>query len=321
MNKILFLALIALFTYELNAQELNCRVNVSAARLQTADPKIFKTLSEDLTKFMNDRKWTDNTYEDDEKIECTINIVITDEKSSDIYSAQATIQANRPVFNSDYKTTLINFSDERFTFQYVESQALDFNPNDYLNELTSLMAYYAYTIIGLDYDSFSKNGGNPYFLKAQAVVNNAQNNSGSDGWKPFSTTINRYWYIENMLNNRYKVIRDVNYNYHRKALDQMFEDPFAARAEVIGVLELLDKLYKERPNLMIMQLFFKAKSNEIIQILSDATANEKVKAAPLLQKLDPTNTSRYQQLIRGVAGAKGRSTSFSPSNFGNGRGR
>jgi len=316
MKKVIYLILFVFYVTQSQAQELNCTVNVSAARLQTADPKIFKTLSEDLTKFMNDRKWTDFTYEENEKIECTINIIITEEKSSDTYKAQATIQANRPVFNSDYKTALINYNDDKIIFQYVESQALDFNPTDYLNELTSLMAYYANVIIGLDFDSFGLNSGTPYYLKAQTIVNNAQNSSQSDGWKPFSSTINRYWYVENLLNNRYKTFRNVLYDYHRKGLDVMYEDEIGAREEIVSAIESLDKVYKERPNLMIMQLFFKAKSNELIQILQASNSTQKVKVVPLLQKFDPSNNSRYNGLMRGISGGLNRNSTFNPSSFG-----
>jgi len=259
-----FMVLVSLSTF---AQELNFRVNVSAARLQTTDPKIFKTLQDELNNFLNDRKWTEDTFTEEERLEGSININITDELSTDRYRAQVSIQVNRPTYNSDYKTALFNYNDRNLEFQYQEFQSLEFNDNDYLLELTSFMAFYAYISLGLYYDSMGAEAGTPYFLKAQTVVNNAQNNSSNAAWKAFSkSNQSRYWMIENILNNRYKGMRQVS-------------------------------IHQEKANLMIMQLWFNAKSNEIVKIMKEASPIEKTKVVNILSKLDPSNINRYQQIL------------------------
>ena len=300
MNKIFSFLLFLALTFTTYAQEINARLNVSAARLQTADPRIFTTLQDELTKFINERKWTDVEFADDEKIECNININITDELSADRYKAQVSIQANRPVFNSDYKTPIINYNDRQFEFQYQEFQALDFNENAYQSELTSFVAYWIYMIIGMDFDTFKLNGGQAYFQKAQNVVNNAQNSSSSQGWQPFGSNgnQNRYWYIENLLNNRYKNLREVNYKYHRLGLDAMYEDEFTGREQVAACVELLERVYRESPTLMALQMFFINKSDEIVQILEKAAATEKTKTVALLSKMDPGNASKYDRIMQ-----------------------
>jgi len=299
MRSIIILFFLWVATFNAFAQEFNFRVNVSAARLQTADPKIFKTLQDEINNFMNDRKWTDDTFSEEEKIEGSMNINITDELSADRYKAQVSIQVNRPTYSSDYKTALLNYNDRDLNFQYQEFQALDFNENDYLQELTSFLAYYAYVSLGLYYDSFAMEGGTPYWLKAQTVVNNAQNGSPNGSWKAFTSDNNRYWFVENVFNNRYRGMREVSYKYHRQGLDNMFDDVFTGREAIINCFETLERVHKESPSLMIMQLFFNAKSNEISKIMQKASPIEKTKVINTLTKLDPSNSSRYQKILSG----------------------
>ena len=194
----------------LQAQELQCGVNVSAPQLRVADPKIFKTLETAIYEFMNNRTWTGDKFKAEEKIRCEINITITDELSIDRFRAQVAIQSSRPLYNSDYQTVTFNWVDKDWEFSYVEYQPLEFNENIVLNNLTSMLAYYAYIIIGLDYDSFALNGGTTYLQKAQKIVNNSQN-ACEKGWKPYDGIRNRYWLTDNLMNPRFAGYREAFY--------------------------------------------------------------------------------------------------------------
>jgi Domain of unknown function (DUF4835) len=214
------------------------------------------------------------------------------------------IQAARPIYNSTYLSPIINFRDEKITFKYVEFQQLEFNENrvsgsDGLTaNLTAIFAYYAYMILGFDYDSFSLRGGEAYFQKAQNIVNNAPDGRGISGWKAFDGIRNRYWLAENMLNSRYSVMHDVYYYYYRKAMDKLYEDENQARGEMLNVLNLIDNFNTDNPNKMINQFFFQGKSTELIKIFSKAPQQDKARASELLQKSDITNANKYKDELK-----------------------
>ncbi|HUM46644.1 MAG TPA: DUF4835 family protein, partial [Chitinophagales bacterium] len=231
MKKYFFLLTLLCIAVTGYAQELNCTVKVITAQLQTADPKIFQTLQKSIYEFMNNRKWTNDNFSTNERIECSILINITQEISSDKFGAQITIQSNRPVFSSGYNSTVLKWADKDFQFQYAEYQPLEFNENTYLSSLTSVLAYYAYTIIGFDYDSFSPSGGTVYYQKAQNIVNAAQSTS-EPGWKSYESIRNRYWLINNLLNTKFENVRIAMYKYHREGLDKMFENPDQGRKAI-----------------------------------------------------------------------------------------
>jgi hypothetical protein len=280
------------------AQELNCKVQVITAQLQTADPKIFQTLQKSVFEFMNNRKWTTDSYRSEERIECSMLINVTQELASDKFAAQITITSNRPVFNSSYQTTMFNWVDKDFQFQYAEYQTLEYNENTFVSNLTSVLAYYAYALIGLDYNSFGMKGGNPYFQKAQTIVNNAQV-AVEPGWKSYDGIRNRYWLIDNLLTNaNLESIHTVLYRYHREGLDNMYENAEGSRKVITECLQLLNKMNEESPNSMIMQLFFLAKSDELVGIYSKAIPTEKATAVQLLVKLDATNAGKYQNILK-----------------------
>ena len=282
------------------AQELNCMVRIqNTSKSQTADPKVYQTLQTALTEFMNNRKWTDDVFESFEKIECTMLINIREEAGSDNYKAEVTIQANRPVFKSNYNTVLLNYVDKDFEFIYKQDQPLEFVENTHLSNLTSFMAYYAYLIIGLDYDSFSPMGGTPYLQKAQTIVSNAQNVS-EPGWKSkkYTDTKNRYWIIENLLSSKFEKFRSAFYKYHRLGFDKMYDNLPDGKRAIQECLNELSAVNKDNPTSMIMQLFFNAKSDELINIYSQGTPVEKNNAIQLLSALDPPNTPKYRRIMK-----------------------
>ena len=298
MRKIILLLLLTGVGLSMFGQDLNCVVTVNAEKVTQTDPKIFKTLETSIFEFMNTRKWSDDIFKPEERIECQILITITEELSSDKFKAQASVVSRRPVDGSDYNSTLLNFVDKDFEFNYAEYQPLEYNDNQYTSNLTAMLAYYAYMIIGLDYDSFAQKGGDKYFLKAQTIVNQASN-SDSKGWKSFDGTRNRYWYVTNILDPKFAGIRDAIYQYHRQGLDQMYNDQTKPITIVTKALQTLDNTNRTSPNSMFVQLFFSAKSDELLGLYSKATPAEKSKAVSYLTRLDPVNADNYQELLTG----------------------
>jgi hypothetical protein len=223
----------------LHAQELDAKVTVLANRVpSTVDHKIFQTLQGAIFNFLNNRKWSNESFQNNEKIPCNFLINISSAGDNNTYQANLTVQAGRPVFNSSYQSPLINYNDESFTFRYVEYQPLDFNENrvqgsePYAANLTAELAYYVYIILGLDFDSFSLRGGDPYFQRALNIVNNAPDSRDISGWKPFDGVRNRYWLIENLTNSKYTLIHDAYYSYYRSGLDQMYDKEAEGRAAI-----------------------------------------------------------------------------------------
>jgi hypothetical protein len=300
---ILFIPL--LLAIEASAQELNARVTINSSRVgNTVNRNVFTTLQNALNTFLNNRKWTSDDFLPVEKIDCNFLLNIQQTQDANIYSASLTIQAARPVFNSTYLAPIVNFQDDDISFKYLEFQQLEFNENrvagnDALaSNLTAVFAYYVYMILGFDYDSFAPKAGIPYFQKAQNVINNAPEGRGISGWQAFDGIRNRYWLTENMLNSRYALMHDIYYNYYRVALDKMYEDENAARAEMLNVLNLLTAYNADNPNTMINQFFFQGKANELIRLFSKSPQQDKGRASELLQKLDVTNATRYKNELK-----------------------
>lgn len=297
MRKLLTILFATLLLLPATAQELRCDVQVITPGLQLADPAIFRTLEASIAEFINTRKWTDDNLQPTEKIECKIIISITEELTVDRFRANATIQSSRPVFNSDYKSIVFNFNDKDWEFQYTQFQPIEFQDNIFLNNLSSLLAYYAYIMIGLDYETFAEKGGNPYILKAQNIVTLAQNTS-ERGWKSFEGLRNRYWLTENLMNPRFSNFRSAFYNYHMNGLDRMYENRTLGTQTITQCLEILSTVNQTNPNSMLMQLFFNAKSEELQNIYRDIPKNEKINAINLLSRLDAPNSEKYQKLLR-----------------------
>ncbi len=298
MNKIIIIITFLITGFQLYAQELRCGVTINTQQLKTTDPKVFKTLETAIYEFMNFTRWTDDVYKPEERIECELILTILNEEASGRFTAQATIISRRPVFGSDFNTTLVNTVDNDWEFQYVEFQPLEFNENVFLSNLTSMLAYYAYIIIGYDYDSYSLKGGDPYFQKAQTIVSQA-NNREEGGWRAIDGTRNRYWLITNLFDAKFSGFRSTMYQYHRLGLDNMAEDQIGPISTITKSIQTLDNINRTQPNSMVLQLFFSAKSDELQGIYSKAPPAEKAKAITMLQRLDPINVEKYQAILSG----------------------
>lgn len=277
-------------------QELNCRVTVNADQVQTSDRRVFKDMENAFSQFLNNRKWTNDVFESYERIKCNMIITLQDPKSIGNYEATVQIQSARPVYNSNYETIMLNFADRDWHFEYVESQPLDFNENTYTNNLTSMLAFYAYLVLGLDYDSFSELGGTTYFQKALTVVNNAQQ-ANRPGWNALGSTRNRYWLIENLTNQRMQDIRKGLYNYHRLALDTYEQDRDKSREQILSVLKDLQKIRDTYPNAILLIAFLDAKTDELINLFSEGNIQVRRQAFDILSSIDPSKRSQYQKII------------------------
>ena len=283
------------FYNALQAQEVICNVRVLSNQIQSSDKKKFQTLQTAIREFVNNKKWTSEMFQSEERLGCNIMINITKEVSTDEYEGTIQIQSSRTVFNTSYYSPIINYIDNDFKFSYIEHQTLEFNENTHMSSLTSVVSFYIYTILGLDYYSFSQDGGVAYMQKAQTIVNNAQS-APERGWKGFESNKNRYWIAEELLDPKYSAFTEAMYHYHRMGLDRMFEDPEKGRASVTESLELLRKVKRQNPTAFILQLFFDAKSSELANMYSDAFPDEKSRAIKLLTELDPSNMSKYNKI-------------------------
>src|ERR1044072_7892733 len=289
----------------LSAQELKARITVNPQALGTpADKKAFQTCQAALNNFLNNRKWTKETFQNNEKIACNFLLMITEAQSGNIYKAKLTVQAARPIYNTNYECPLINFIDENVTFKYVEYQPIEFNENrvsgsdPMVGNLPAILAYYVNVIMGLDFDSFSLRGGDQYFQKAMNIVNNAPEGRDIAGWKAFDGLRNRYWLTENLTNNRYNLMHDAIYSYYRLGMDYMYENETEARSAVLNSLSLINTMNNDIPNTMIVQFFFQGKSTEMIRVFKKATPEDKQKAREILQKIDISNSNTYKQELK-----------------------
>jgi hypothetical protein len=292
-----FMAFGFLFIFLLNAvgQEFRCNISVSPERIQAVNRNLFQTMQSDLYEFMNNRRWTDHVYTMEERIDCNIFIRLDEQVSADEFKGSIQIQVKRPIFNSTYESTLLNIKDNDFQCKYAEFQPIEFNETSNRDNLTNIIAYYAYIILGFEYDSFSPEGGTPYFEKAQAIVNNSQN-AREKGWKAFESERNRYWLVENVLNRSYSGMRDCLYNYHRKGLDMMADKPEEGRATIAETLRSVQQVFRRRPSVYILQLFFDAKSDELVNIFSKSFPDERNRVMAILNEVDPSNGSKYQKI-------------------------
>ena len=281
------------------SQELNCRVVVNAERIQTTERNIFTDMETAFAQFLNNQKWTEDEYSQEERIDC--NIIITlDPNESDAtgnrWGASVQILSSRPVYNTDYETVIFNFADRDWQFEYQQSQPLQFNENSFTNNITSLLAYYAYTIIGLDYDTFSELGGTRFYQIANQIVLNAQN-SNYQGWSQFNSVRNRYWLNENLLSSNFEPLRQALYSYHIEGLDIFGEDPETARANILEGLIAIQTANQSRPRSILTISFLDAKSEELAQIFKEGTPTQKKQSYEILSKLDPSKSDTFKKIL------------------------
>ena len=303
MKKYLILLFFAGAIHVAKSQELQARLTVVSNRINTdVDKKVFSTLQTALLNFVNNRKWTSDTYQPFEKIKCNFLLNLDQALNDNVYKATLTVQAARPVFNTQYESPLVNFQDADVVFRYIEFAPIEFNENRVQGSdplaanLTAILAYYINLIIGMDADSFSPRGGDAYFQKAQTIVNNAPENRDITGWKTFDGLRNRYRLIENLTDNRFTLMHDAIYTYYRNGLDQFYDNADEGRSGVLNALNYLSTLNTENPGSMVMQFFFGGKSTELVRMFSKATPDVKQRARDLLVKLDITNVSAYNDL-------------------------
>ena len=290
---LIFTILISLISV---GQELNCTVQVNAEQVETSERQVFQDMETTFSQFMSTRKWTNDDFLAQERINCNLIITINSMPSIGSFQATVQVQSARPIYNSNYESILLNFADREWDFEYVQSQPIEFTENSYLNNLSSLLAFYAYIIIGMDYDSFGELDGSEYFIQAQKIVDNAQPANRS-GWSSFGNTRNRFWLAENFNNKQFESLRKGMYRYHRIALDQFGEKPNEARAEILEILRDIKKTKDLFQNSILIISFLDAKGDELVNIFSDGTLPQKRESFELLSKMDPTQTDRYKKIL------------------------
>jgi hypothetical protein len=301
MRNLYIILLVTLLTLKLGAQELNCQVSViNSPQLQMSatDLEVVKDMETNIYEFMNTTRWTKDNFEIEERINCNVLVTLTEKKGTDGFSGQIQIQSSRPVFNSDYNSQVFNFVDSDFNVVYLRNSALIFSLEQYRDNLTSILAYYAYMIIAYDYDTYSLEGGSEYFKKAQTIANLAKS-SGDSGWESSAgKRKNRYWLVDNALQAMFKPLRQAYYKYHRQGFDIMHKDMENGRKEVLESLKLLDKVQRSRPGSINLQFFLSSKTDELVGLFSQAEMSEKNAAVNLLKRLDPASSSKYQEILK-----------------------
>jgi len=280
----------------LHAQELNCTVQINSNQIQGTNKSVFNTLNKSILEFMNNRKWTELSFSNEERIECSLSIIVK-KVDGDAFTSEIQIQSRRPIFNSTYNSTLFNFKDVDFTFNYKEFDQLQMNENTITSNLTAVLAYYAYIIIGYDLDSYSRLGGTSSFQAAESIVNSAQGAS-LIGWKAFESTRNRYALINNLLDEAFKKYRNYFYEYHRLGLDEMSTNSANARARIAEGLPILRETNRSTPSAIVISSFLDAKNDELINIFSKATSQEKTDAIQILSDINPTQSARYEKISK-----------------------
>lgn len=288
---------LALLTVAMQAQEFQCSMSVQSASVQGTNKQIYENMRNALNDFMRAQIWTNDKFDSKERIECSFNFNITEQISSNEFKGVLTVQLRRPVYGSAYTTTMFNMQDNDVQFKYNEGQPLTFNESSYDSDnLVPLIAFYAYFMLGLDYDSFSPDGGSEYFKKAETIVNQAQSAQYA-GWKSYEGTKNRYWLINNVLDDNHKLFRQMLYKYHRQGLDAMTDNVEQGRTAIYECMEDMEKV-KQRAsrNAYLLGLFFTAKADELVGIFSESPAIEKEKIVEILSSADPGNISKYQKI-------------------------
>lgn len=298
-KQLIILMLVCSGLFCVHAQELKCNVIVNADQITkgSTNKQVFITLQKAISDFVNNRRWSEFQYSQTEKIESSI-VIIINEQNENSYKASIQIQARRPVFNSAYYTSLFNFKDDNFNFDYLEMSQLEFTEGSFGTNLTAVLAYYCYLIVGYDSDSYSKMGGTPYFQKAEGIVNTAQSQSQDEkGWKAFKDNRNRYALINNLLDDNLKKFREFYYDYHRLGLDEMYNDVGKGSAKIASSIQVLRDVNRVRPSCVAVTSFLETKADEIVNIFSKAPAKEKTDVYELLMDIDPSQSTKYDPII------------------------
>jgi hypothetical protein len=277
------------------AQGLNARISVLAPKIQTTNKRIFQSLETAMKDFLNGHKWLGDQVLPQERIDCNFVLNVTSWDGGSNFSGELQVQSSRPVFNANYNSTVLSVNDKDFDFTYTEGQTIDYSDQSFQSNLSSVMAFYAYIIAGMDYDSFSPMGGTPYFGLAQTVVTNAQT-SNYKGWKAFDDNSNRYWLVENLNNKTYAPLRGFIYDYHRNGLDLMADNAAKGRKAISAMLPVLAQTDRQRLGAMLPLIFFTAKADELVSLFAHTDPQDRIAAMNILTQADPANGIKYQEL-------------------------
>ena len=294
MHKLL-LILFFLGIYQSKAQELNCLVIVNADQIQNTNSQVYNTLQNAITEYINNTKWTNNTYKPQEKINCAITLNILEQPSSNEFKGNMTVQASRPVYNSTYQSPILNYKDDNLSFTYNEYQPLIYNANSFDSNLVSILTFYAYTILGMDADTFSLKGGEQYFKQAENVVNQAQQ-GGYSGWNRIDGNNTRYQLNENILSPVYEDFRQIMYTYHIKGLDLMSDNKKEAKKNIADALMKLQNIYNRRANAYLLRVFMDTKSDEIVDIFADGPRISTTNLKEILLRIYPTFNEKWEKI-------------------------
>ena len=286
-----------LFPIIILSQELNCKVSVNYSSIPSPNREMFNSMRQSIYEFMNNTNWTNDIFENEERVDCTILIRIDQQLSTDEYSGSISIQSSRPVFKTLYNSPMLNILDNQFRFRYVEFETLEFNENTHISNLTSVLAYYAYIVLGMDYDTFSIKGGDIFFKKAEKIVSNAQNDNNATGWKSFEGLANRYWLTENLLSVDFQNMRTFYYKYHREGLDNFTEKPDFVRESIAEAILTLREPFNQRPRGYLLQIFFDTKTDEIVNIFSQGNLMQADELVNLLNRMSITNADKWQKIL------------------------
>ena len=288
-----------LATGVISAQEINCTVTINSEQIEGSNKQVYETLKSSIEEYMNQNRWTNMTYAEHEKIECSMLIVVK-EVADNLYKCEMTLQSRRPVYGTTYTTPLLNFKDNNFTFTYQEYDRIEWQQNTFTTNLTAMLAYYCYLIIGHDQDSFQRLGGTPYFQQCEEIVNTCQSasmdNAEQRGWLAFDSNRNRYALINNLLDEAFKKYRNFYYEYHRMGLDEMSGNVTNGRARIAEGLLVLKEAYRARPATYVINTFLDAKADELVDIFSKGTEKEKRTVYEMLMDIDPTRQNTYERI-------------------------
>lgn len=299
LRKVFVLLMLLCTAWTARAQELQCDVVVNSEQVQYTDRQLFTEMQTSIFEFMNNRRWTDQAYSRDERIKCRLLINLTEMPEIGTFRANVQVVSVRPAYGTAYESTLLNFIDKDWTFQFNSAQPLDFAENSYTSNLSSMLAFYAYMIIGIDNDSFGRLGGAPAYDRARGILNlAASQGAGYPGWKAFDGNRNRYWLVDNLQDPQFLPFREGIYNMHRQGLDIMAEDPEKARGNVLAFLGNLQNLERQKPNSAVVRSFFDAKSDELVNMFKTAAPAQKQQAFTILSQVDPTNNTKYEVLLK-----------------------
>ena len=294
-SKLILISIFSVLIFHANAQELNFKVNVVVQTSTTADPTLFNDLEKNATDFFNTNKWTEDEFQPHEKIKGNIQLTITSQPSPNVFQAEIILQTERPVFNSIYISPIINIIDKNVSFTFNGLQPLLKTTNTFYDNLSAILSYYAFLSIGMDYDSFSLNGGEPFFNKANDIITSLPSNYVKDeGWKnDGGGRRNRFWFAENLRNPRMRQFRQAFYEYHRLCLDKMYDDPDKARAVMLSALTSMGQANIEYPNTMLLMTFGDAKKDEVVEIFKNGDSGQKSKVSAIMVGIDPSKKSKY----------------------------